>query len=176
IREVYYAGAEGIVLVFDLTRLETLNNLYKWIDEAMGMSGNKIPFIVVGNKSDLYIPHSLDEIRPVINEFMNDLAGYTFFDKINYIETSALLGINIVEAFDQLVDEMDLIYAERLGIEYQKTGQVEPSEVSDQGQEKGSIKGFDKDTLPKLPDVQFDRPSKPKKEQEIEELREEENR
>jgi hypothetical protein len=141
----------------------------------MGMSGNKIPFIVVGNKSDLYIPHSLDEIRPVINEFMNDLAGYTFFDKINYIETSALLGINIVEAFDQLVDEMDLIYAERLGIEYQKTGSAEPPKIVDQKEPEGSIEGFDKDTLPKLPDIQFDPPSKPNKKQEIEELREEEN-
>ncbi|MHA2169596.1 MAG: Rab family GTPase [Candidatus Kariarchaeaceae archaeon] len=157
IREVYYAGAEGVILVFDLTRLETLNNLYTWIDEAFDIRQSKIPFIVVGNKSDLYEEASLSAIRSVVKEFMLDLSSYTFFDRIDYIETSALLGRNVNEVFDNLVGEMDLIYADSFGIEYGNIDQTKPSISTIQ---HIGVKKEIKYNLPKLPDLSPNRPVK----------------
>ncbi|MHA2075356.1 MAG: Rab family GTPase, partial [Candidatus Hodarchaeales archaeon] len=52
LREVFFRKAHGAILVFDLTRSETLDELEEWkhqIDERLG----EIPLILVGNKSDL---------------------------------------------------------------------------------------------------------------------------
>jgi small GTP-binding protein len=117
IREVYYSGVEGVILVFDLTRLSSLNNLDYWIDEVMRFHQSKIPFVVVGNKSDLYEDASLQDMQEIVTEFMQNLEDYTLSDSIKYIETSALLGKNIEQVFEDLITEMDLVYDEGFRIE-----------------------------------------------------------
>lgn len=47
-----YSGADGAILVCDLTRYETFESLDGWIDEVFSVTG-KIPFVVFGNKNDL---------------------------------------------------------------------------------------------------------------------------
>jgi len=47
-----YSGADGAILVCDLTRYETFESLDDWIDEVFSVTG-KIPFVVFGNKNDL---------------------------------------------------------------------------------------------------------------------------
>ncbi|MHA2252580.1 MAG: Rab family GTPase [Candidatus Kariarchaeaceae archaeon] len=118
IREVYYGGAEGVILVFDLSRLSTLDNLYSWIDEAMKINQTQLPFVVVGNKSDLIEDNLHREVQLVVKESLEDLITYSFSKKISYVEASALLGKNIEVIFEKLIDEMDLIYAEKYEIEY----------------------------------------------------------
>ena len=39
VRELYYRGSHGAMLVFDLTRRESFTNLYLWIDELLKNSG-----------------------------------------------------------------------------------------------------------------------------------------
>ncbi|MHA2055651.1 MAG: Rab family GTPase [Candidatus Hodarchaeales archaeon] len=131
IREVYYTGVEGIILVFDLTRLSSLNNLGYWIDEVMSFHKSKIPFVVVGNKSDLYEDTSLQDMQEIVTEFIQDLSDYTLSDSIKYIETSALLGKNIEQVFDDLITEMDLVYDESLGTEDSDKPTTQVAKVSE---------------------------------------------
>ncbi|MHA2249549.1 MAG: hypothetical protein ACXAD7_04255, partial [Candidatus Kariarchaeaceae archaeon] len=77
------------------------------IDEAIKVNQRNIPFVVVGNKTDLYEQTSLDEIRPVIDEMIEDLTYYVK-GKLIYIESSALLGENIDEIFENLIGEMQI--------------------------------------------------------------------
>ncbi|MHA2249672.1 MAG: Rab family GTPase [Candidatus Kariarchaeaceae archaeon] len=107
VRDPYYAGANGIILVFDLTRLSSLNNLRIWIEEALRINNKKLPFIIVGNKTDLYDEESLIEVRPVVKELIQDLQAYTPYD-IQYIESSAKLGNNIELIFGNLIDIMKI--------------------------------------------------------------------
>ena len=49
----YYRGAAGTLLVYDVTRRDTFQNLTKWIDEANLNTGGNVTVMLVGNKSDL---------------------------------------------------------------------------------------------------------------------------
>ncbi len=53
LRASFYEGAKGLIIMFDVTRQETFASISKWIKEAMGFLGENIPYIIVGNKTDL---------------------------------------------------------------------------------------------------------------------------
>ena len=91
IRGSYYRGSKGALLVFDTTRKSTWVELPKWIQETEDALGERIPIILLANKVDL------EEHRVITREMAlqfveeNGLTGY--------LETSALSGQNVEEAF-----------------------------------------------------------------------------
>ena len=95
----YYQGADGIIMVFDLTRIETLEELTYWMEEInKNCDKNNIGLILVGNKND----GNLEE-RKISNEQGNKIAElYNFI----YIETSAITNDNIKECFDLMVQTL----------------------------------------------------------------------
>jgi small GTP-binding protein len=98
LRNVFFRKANGAILVFDLTRSETLDELEEWkqqIDERLG----KIPLILVGNKSDLE-----DRIR-IDYEFLEDKV-IPEYNPIKYLETSAYQDQNVRETFTLLTREI----------------------------------------------------------------------
>ena len=92
----YYRGADGIIMVFDIKRSETFEELTYWMEEInKNCDKNKIGLILVGNKND----GNLDE-RKISREQGNKIAElYNFI----YIETSAVTNDNIKECFDLMV-------------------------------------------------------------------------
>ena len=95
-RKNYYRGAQGALLIFDLTREDTLNKLInKWYPELIKFLSNEIPFLLIGNKLDL-----IKEIGSVVD---SNLAK-SFAESKNsiYLETSAKTGENVEEAFIEL--------------------------------------------------------------------------
>lgn len=52
IHPTYYRGAEGAFLVSDITRKDTLDALYGWVDEIHEIAGD-ISYVFIANKSDL---------------------------------------------------------------------------------------------------------------------------
>ncbi|MFX0123593.1 MAG: Rab family GTPase [Candidatus Hodarchaeota archaeon] len=100
LRDVFFRKANGALLVFDLTRPDTLDELYEWkkqIDDRLGK--DRIPTILVGNKSDLedmiQIDYSLLEDKIIPD-----------FTPIKYLETSAYQDENIRETFFDLTREI----------------------------------------------------------------------
>ena len=50
---MYYRGASAAILVFDITKMSSLNTLKKWVEE-LRMNGPKdIVISIAGNKADL---------------------------------------------------------------------------------------------------------------------------
>ena len=96
-RKTYYLGAQAAFIVYDLTKRETFNNIVSWIEELEEFINNKeLPIIIVGNKTDL------NEQREVSNQEGVELAielSVSRANKISHIETSALSGENIEDAF-----------------------------------------------------------------------------
>jgi len=90
----YYNGADGIILVFDITRSSTFSNINNWYSSAVkyGLSG--VPRILIGNKIDL------DE-RKIILPMAVHLS-----EKLNapYFETSALTGDNVKQVFQKIAE------------------------------------------------------------------------
>jgi len=92
VRSSYLANAEAGILVFDVTRKETYDNIKNWHEEILNSAKN-INLLLVGNKIDL------TDSKAVSTEEGTDLA-----DKLglSYIETSAKTGENINDAFKML--------------------------------------------------------------------------
>ena len=96
-RQTYYLGAQAAFIVFDLTNKESFENVKTWSDELEKfIQGRDIPKIIVGNKSDLREQRAIGYQDGV--DYVNSVAK-TSKIKISYIETSALTGDNVEDAF-----------------------------------------------------------------------------
>ena len=94
IRGSYYRGSKGALLVYDTTRKSTWLELPKWIKETEDALGERIPIILLANKVDL-VEHRVIT-REMGEEFMREQG------LVGYLETSALTGQNVEEAFSIL--------------------------------------------------------------------------
>ena len=53
ITNAYYRGAEGILIVFDVTKKESFESIQNWINEVTGYTGKDVIMVCLGNKNDL---------------------------------------------------------------------------------------------------------------------------
>ena len=98
-RHKYYEGCSGALLVFDITRIHTFNNIKnKWYDDFSQYVKGDIPYILIGNKNDLINARMVKEEDAL--ELSKELSA------IELIETSAKNGINVERAFISLVREV----------------------------------------------------------------------
>ncbi len=95
IRGMYYRGAKGALLVYDVTNPVSFQNLDKWINELEENVGIDLPILIVGNKIDLE--------RRVPQK---DAEEYAKEKNFLYFETSAKTGAGIVDAFKNLAVEI----------------------------------------------------------------------
>jgi len=93
----YYRGAVGALIVYDITKGSSFKNVEKWLQELHEHADPDIIIMLVGNKTDL------KQNREVASD-----ESKRFAQKSNllYIETSALDGENIKEAFHQTINEI----------------------------------------------------------------------
>ena len=92
-RKIYYTGAEAAFIVYDLTNRQSFDNIKVWYQELMDFTEeNDLPVVLVANKLDL-----LD--RDVSREEGLELANSMSQKGLSYIETSALNGENVEDAF-----------------------------------------------------------------------------
>jgi len=94
VRKQFYKGTEGVILVFDMTRPETLKPLKELREEILNACG-KISFVICGNKADLETEISIKEVK----EFAKEIDTPLLF-------TSAKTGENIGEAFTLLAEKI----------------------------------------------------------------------
>jgi small GTP-binding protein len=96
VRKMYYSGAAGIIIVFDVTRRRSFTELVKWVEEADESIGTRVPMICVGNKTDLP-----DRAVP------SDEAKRWAEDKgFLYMESSAKTGEGVADMFTVLAEVM----------------------------------------------------------------------
>ncbi|MHA1129662.1 MAG: Rab family GTPase [Candidatus Helarchaeota archaeon] len=92
VRASFYGGCQGVLLVFDLTRKDTMDKLKDWILEAAKNSGGSIKgFYLIGNKCDLPNREITLEEGKKFAQFLSERLKF----EIPYIETSAKTGENI---------------------------------------------------------------------------------
>ena len=94
-RKIYYTGAEAAFIVFDLTNRESFEKVKDWYKEINQLIDEKnIPIVIVGNKVDL------SDQRIISTAEGEGLAKSLSETGISYIETSALSGENVIDAFE----------------------------------------------------------------------------
>ena len=90
----YIAGTQGLILAFSADKRDTLGYLNEWLEVVNLYLTEKIPIILISTKNDLAQGGSKEEI----DVFMKQ-------NSINhYVETSALNGQNVNEAFKLLTE------------------------------------------------------------------------
>lgn len=95
--ESYVLGAKGALLMFDLTRPMTLENLGQWV-EIVRKGDPNLPILFVGTKIDLVDDIMVDD--DYAKTFMEDL---NLFD---FMKVSSKTGENVEEVFKTLTERI----------------------------------------------------------------------
>ncbi len=99
LRKRFFKGAGSVMLVFDLTRRETFENLDYWFSQLWAASPNQSMVVaILGNKNDL----EKHTVKPEeVDRYFEKLRTKYGLEKnqMRYYETSALTGENIEECF-----------------------------------------------------------------------------
>lgn len=94
----YYRGSTGAILMYDITRSETFDNIPQWINDIRSVARADITIILLGNKSDL------EAERKVKKE---DGEKFAKENGLLFGETSARTGDGIEEAIQHLLKDIN---------------------------------------------------------------------
>ena len=98
ITKSFYRGAQGIIIVFDVTNWESFDNVKNWLKEIDRREQIDQPYkLLLGNKCDQESKRVIT--FDVANEYANRL-------KIPYLETSARDATNVDQAFLNMASEI----------------------------------------------------------------------
>ena len=89
----YYRDAEGALLVLDITKIETLKLIEKWIDEINKIVGEDFQILIAANKYDLINESQIND------EHLKEISEKY---KIDYIYVSAKDNKNVDNSFNLL--------------------------------------------------------------------------
>ncbi|PQE09837.1 putative GTP-binding Drab11 protein [Rutstroemia sp. NJR-2017a BBW] len=98
ITSAYYRGAVGALLVYDISKHQTYENVTRWLKELRDHADSNIVIMLVGNKSDLR------HLRAVPTEEAKQFASE---NNLSFIETSALDASNVELAFQNILTALD---------------------------------------------------------------------
>ncbi|KAF3970438.1 hypothetical protein CMV_005871 [Castanea mollissima] len=97
ITSAYYRGAVGALLVYDITRHATFENVDRWLKELRGHTDSNIVVMLVGNKSDL---------RHLVAVSTEEGKSYAEKESLYFMETSALEAVNVENAFAEVLTQI----------------------------------------------------------------------
>jgi len=98
-RKTYYIGAQAAFIVFDVCNRNSFANVKVWFKELEDFLEKKnIPIVIVGNKIDLADQRSVSYEEGI--DLAEELTKENTESHFSYIETSALSGENIGDAFN----------------------------------------------------------------------------
>lgn len=94
----FFRGAQGVLLVYDITNMDSFRRLQKWNGTLMEAGLTDIGIMVVGNKADL------EDLRVVPKEMLEQFAIHNH--RTQSIETSVHSGTNVKRAFYLLAEHL----------------------------------------------------------------------
>jgi len=118
ITKAFHRGANGVMFIYDITNRQSFQRLQNWISdfEKSTTAIEPTPMLVVGNKADM------DEMRAVEKSTAQEWCD---FMRIPYMETSALTGEGVEEAFFAIAKDAALHASKRA-----ESKRVDPSSRS----------------------------------------------
>ena len=97
----YYKGSHGIILIYDITNIQSFENVKTWVNQIREEASPNVIIYIAGNKVDMENERKVDKDD---GEKLAEDLGFPF------VETSAKNGININETFEDLVERIDKVY------------------------------------------------------------------
>lgn len=94
----YYNGANGLLIVFDVTNTRSCINVELWLRDAQTVLGRRIPFLILANKIDKleqpFVPSSF--LLGIVNSYSPHC--------LKIVGTSAKTGCNVEEVFTDVAN------------------------------------------------------------------------
>ncbi|CAM9603062.1 unnamed protein product [Heterosigma akashiwo] len=97
ITSAYYRGADGIIMVYDVTNEPSFDNVNDWLSEVNRYSSQYSCKLLVGNKADREAERAVS--KETAEEFANSLS-------IPFLETSAKNNTNVEDAFIKIAEQL----------------------------------------------------------------------
>ena len=104
ITNAYYKGAKGVIIVYDICRKKSFENVDNWIEDFKSKADEDAVILLIGNKCDLI------ESREVTMEEAERKAQK---NQYGFMETSAKDNNNVEKAFETLFEEIVKIYKDK---------------------------------------------------------------
>jgi len=97
ITSAYYRGADGIIMVYDVTNQDSFEHVEEWLSEVDRYANENTAKLLIGNKADL-----LDQKQ------VSEETARRFSEKLNipFLETSAKTSTNVDAAFLTMAKEL----------------------------------------------------------------------
>ncbi len=110
----YYRGANGIIIVYDVTDRDSFSNVKAWLGEIERYATESVDKLIVGNKSD----------KP--DRAVETAEAKHFADEIGlpFIETSAKTGEHVEAAFMKMAENIKKRFASQPSVGKAKSGQA----------------------------------------------------
>ncbi|MFW9898505.1 MAG: Rab family GTPase [Candidatus Thorarchaeota archaeon] len=93
LRKLYLEGANGALIVYDMTKRKTFDSLDEWVQSFRESRGDQ-PLLLIGNKIDLKNKIKIDE---------QEAKKYAEKNQMAFLLTSAKTGSNVETAFKELI-------------------------------------------------------------------------
>ncbi|KAL2227475.1 ras-related protein Rab2BV [Sesamum indicum] len=115
ITSAYYRGAVGALVVYDMTKRQTFENVQRWLRELRDHADSNIVIMLAGNKSDL------NHLR-VVTE--HDAQAFAEKEGLSFLETSALEAHNVEKAFQTILLDIYQIISRKALAAQEAIGQI----------------------------------------------------
>ncbi|KAK4385385.1 Ras-related protein Rab2BV [Sesamum angolense] len=115
ITSAYYRGAVGALVVYDMTKRQTFENVQRWLRELRDHADSNIVIMLAGNKSDL------NHLR-VVTE--HDAQAFAEKESLSFLETSALEAHNVEKAFQTILLDIYQIISRKALAAQEAIGQI----------------------------------------------------
>lgn len=91
ITNAYYRGADGVIIVFDVTDRKSFTNVHTWMEEVRSQGVSETFVLLAGNKRDLKAAVSREEAVTMAQDM-----------GLSYLETSAKTSFQVEELFQSM--------------------------------------------------------------------------
>ncbi|KAL5200904.1 hypothetical protein ABZP36_035258 [Zizania latifolia] len=105
VTSAYYRGALGAMVVYDITRRRTFENVARWVEELRAHAEGSTVVALIGNKADM--PAHRREVAA------DEAARFAEEQGLFFSEASALSGNNVDRAFLTLLEEIFAVVSRR---------------------------------------------------------------
>lgn len=120
----FFKKADGLLLVYDCTNPDTLENISSWVSQIEQNIESNVPKILLANKHDLPSRSVDHEKGQLIAQFHN----------MGFFSTSAKTGFQVSEAFTELARQVVMLRDTEFLAQLQ-TVETEKSHIGTQGRE-----------------------------------------
>ena len=107
ITSAYYRGADGIIMVYDVSKLESFEHIQDWLSEVNKYSPDNSCKLLIGNKNDRTDKVvSTEKAQEYANTMQEDPKNEGSFLPVPFLETSAKTAKNVDEAFTKMAEAL----------------------------------------------------------------------